>query len=112
VTAYVIQSPPHAGATLTETIPALTGNTSPCGNGVGLLVKNGSGSSITVTVHIPAAITHDGLVVPNRVVTVPATSDAVIPMVAATYGDPVTGLATFDVSAITTVLCAVIAIGA
>lgn len=112
MTAYAIQNPPHAGLTLAETAPALTGNTSPCGNGVGLLVKNGSGASINVTVHVPAAITHDGLVIPNRVVAVAAGSDAVIPMVAATYADPVTGLATFDVSAITTVLCAVIAIGA
>lgn len=116
-TAYTLQNPPHAGATLTEAAPATTANTAPCGQGVGLLVKNGSGSSITVTIAVPAAITLDGLGIGNatpgsggRVVTVAANSDALIPLVASTYMDPSTGLATFAVSAVTTVLCAVISI--
>lgn len=116
-TAYTVQNPPHAGATLTETAPATTGNTAPCGKGVGLLVKNGSGSSITVTIAVPAAVTYDGLGIGNatpgsggRVVTVPAASDALIPLVAATFRDPSTGLATFAVSAVTSVVCAVISI--
>jgi hypothetical protein len=109
--AYTIQNPPEAGLTLAETAPATTNNTAPTGAGFGLLVKNGSGSSITVTMHIPAGISFHGLTVPNRTVTVAAAADALIPLVAATYGDPTTGLATFDVSAVTTVLCAAIAIG-
>jgi hypothetical protein len=115
--AYTVQTPPHAGATITETAPATTGNTAPCGAGVGLLVKNGSGSSITVTITVPAAITHDGIGIGNatpgsggRVVTVAAGADAIIPLVAADYLDPATGLATFAVSAVTTVLCAVISL--
>jgi hypothetical protein len=117
MTAYVVQNAPHAGlAPIAETAPATTANTAPCGNGIALLVKNGSGSSITVTIAVPAAKTFDGLAIggtaAGRVVTVAANSDALIPLVDATYTDPATGLCSFAVSAITTVLCAVIAIGA
>lgn len=115
MTAYTTQNPPHAGATLTTAAPAATNNTAPCGNGLGLLIINPTGgTSITVTMHVPAAITFDGLVIPNRTLTVAAgPSPAILPLVAADYLDPATGLCLFDVSGtLTNVLCAVIAIGA
>ena len=91
-----------------------TANTAPCGAGLGLLVKNGSGSPITVTIAVPAAYTFDGLPIAQtlagRQVTVGAGADAIIPLVASTYGDPVTGLATFAVSAVTTVSAACVSI--
>jgi hypothetical protein len=118
-TAYTVQNPPHAGATLTVTAPAASGNTAPCGNGVGLLVINPSGgTSITVTINVPAAITHDGLGIGNatpgsggRAVTIASPGYALIPLVAGTYRDPDTGLATFAVSGtLTNVLAAAISI--
>lgn len=120
MTAYTVQSPPHAGATLTTAAPAATGNTAPGGNGVGLLVINPTGgTSVTVSLHVPTAFTHDGLPIagagPNgsRTLTVASPGYGVLPIVAATHVDPSTGLATFDVSGtLTNVLCAVIAIGA
>lgn len=96
------QSAPHAGlnpVTLTS-VAGVSGNTAPCGNGIALLLVNGAASTCVVTLHVPAATTFDGLVIPNRTVTLPATIGAItiIPLVPATYGDPVTGLATFDVA--------------
>lgn len=116
MTAYTVQNPPHAGAALTTAAPVATGNTTPCGNGVGLLVINPSGgTSITVSAHVPAAITHDGLPIAgsgsngSRTLTVPSPGYGLLPLVAATLMDPATGLATFDVSGtLTNVLCAVI----
>lgn len=115
MTAYTVQNPPHAGATLAAVAPAATNNTAPCGNGLGLLIINPTGgTSITVTMHVPAVITFDGLAVPNRTLTVSAgVQPAILPLVSADYLDPATGLCLFDVSGtLTTVLCAVIAIGA
>jgi hypothetical protein len=99
---------PHAGASITYATAGgtltQTGNTTPCGSGLGLLVKN-SGASINVQITVPAAITLDGLGIASatpgsgfRSVTVP-TGDAIIPLVASTYMDPATGLATFGFSA-------------
>lgn len=118
--AYTIQNPPHAGATLTTAAPAASGNTAPCGNGVGLLVINPSGgTSITVNAAIPTANTYDGLPIAgsgsngSRSLTVASPGYGVLPLVASTLADPVTGLATFAVTGtLTNVLCAVIAIGA
>ncbi len=116
---YTVQTPPHAGATLTTTAPAASGNTAPCGKGIGLLVINPSGgTSITVTINVPAAITFDGLGIGNatpgsggRAVTIASPGYGVIPLVAATYQDPATGLATFAVSGtLTNVLAAVISL--
>ena len=118
--AYTIQNPPHAGATLATTAPAASGNTAPTGAGFGLLIINPSGgTSITVSAHIPAGITFDGLPIAgsgsngSRSLTVASPGYGVLPLPAAVLGDPVTGLATFDVSGtLTNVLCAAIAIGA
>jgi hypothetical protein len=103
-TAFAVQIVPHAG--LNPVTPLTTGlatftHTSPCGPGIALMLVNGAASTCVITLHVPAAITFDGLVIPNRTVTLPATIGAItlIPMVAATYGDPTTGLCTFDVAA-------------
>lgn len=102
-TAFTTQSVPHTGlnpVTLTTALATFT-HTAPCGNGLGLLLVNGAASTVAITMHVPAGITFDGLVIPNRTVTLPATSGAVtiIPLVASVYADPVTQLCTFDVAA-------------
>jgi hypothetical protein len=102
--ALTTQSAPHAGLNpviMTTGLGATSGNTAPCGNGLALMLVNGAAATCAITMHVPAANTFDGLAIPNRQVTLPATIGAIsiIPLVAATYGDPVTGLATFDVAA-------------
>jgi hypothetical protein len=122
--ALTAQIAPHAGLTgITYAVGGgtltTTGNTAPCGSGLGLLIKNGSGSPVTVTITVPAGITYDGLGIASatpgsgsRSVSVAAGADAIIPLVATTYADPTTGLATFGISAVTTVSAACIAISA
>jgi hypothetical protein len=102
--ALTTQSTPHAGlnpVTMTTGLAGVSGHTAPTGAGLALMLVNGAASTVAVTLHVPAATTFDGLVIPNRTVTLPATSGAVtlIPLVPGTYGDPVTGLLTFDVAA-------------
>jgi len=102
--ALTSQVAPHAGlnpVTLTTGLGGVSGNTAPCGSGLGLMLINGAAATCIITMHVPAATTFDGLVIPNRTVTLPATIGAVtiIPLVSLVYGDPVTGLATFDVAA-------------
>jgi hypothetical protein len=118
MTAYTTQVAPHAGLNpVTEAAPAASGNTTPCGAGLGLLVRTTSGPN-TVTITVPAGITFDGLGIGNatpgsgsRAVVVANNTAAVIPLVASTYADPTTGLATFAVSGtLTGVLCSVISI--
>lgn len=113
--ALTVQVVPHAGVTptLTASLGGTSGNTAPCGSGLGLMLVNGAASTCVITVHVPAATTFDGLAISNRTFTLPATSGSVsfIPLPAVTYADPVTGLATFDCAA-GTVSAAVVAISA
>jgi hypothetical protein len=114
--ALTSQVAPHAGlnpVTMTAGLGAVSGNTAPCGSGLGLMLINGAAATCVITMHVPATTTFDGLVIPNRTVTLPATIGAttIIPLPALTYADPVTGLCTFDVAA-GTVSAAVIAISA
>jgi hypothetical protein len=117
--AYTSQVAPHAGLSPTETQPAASGNTAPCGSGLGLLIRTTSGPN-TVTITVPAGITFDGLGIGNatpgsgsRSVVCANNAYAVIPLVAGTYMDPTTSLATFAVSGtLTSVLCSVISISA
>lgn len=118
--AYTVQVAGHAGiAGVTEAAPAASGNTAPCGSGLGLLLRTTSGPN-TITLTVPAAITYDGLGIGNatpgsggRTLTVANNAVGVIPLVATTYMDPSTSLATFAVSGtLTGVLCSVIAISA
>jgi hypothetical protein len=101
--ALTAQVVPHAGVTptLTAALGNTSGNTAPCGSGLALMFVNTAGTTCVITMHVPAAITFDGLVIPNRTFTLPATANAVsfIPLPAVVYADPVTALATFDVAA-------------
>lgn len=103
MSALTVQSAPHAALNPVALTPVagVSGNTAPCGNGIALLLVNGAAATCAVTMHVPAAYTFDGLAIPSRTVTLPATIGAItiIPLVPGTYGDPVTGLATFDVAA-------------
>lgn len=112
--AFTVQNPPHAGLALSGGTPTAGAgaNTAPCGNGLGLLIRNGSGSPVTLTMVVPAAITFDGLVIPSRPLVIAAGGASIMPLVAATYQDPATGLCTWGLSSITTVQADVIAIGA
>jgi len=105
---------PHNGAAITYTTSgagglATSGNTTPCGQDLALLVKNGSGGTLTVTFTIPAGITVDGLpLVSTYAPTITTGGDAVYPLPPARYQDPTTGLATFALSSVTTVSVATI----
>jgi hypothetical protein len=101
--ALTAQVAPHTGlnpVSVTAGLGNTAGHTAPCGSGLGLMLVNGAASTVLITLHVPAATTFDGLSIANRTVTLPATSGAItiIPLPAATYADPVTGLATFDVA--------------
>ena len=98
-TAFTLQVVPHASlnpVTMTATLGGFT-HTAPCGPGVALLLNN-TGSAANVTLNVPATTTFDGLVIPNRVILVQP-GIALIPLVAADYADPVTGLATIVIAA-------------
>jgi hypothetical protein len=114
VTAFTMQAMTHAGGLITYTAPAATNNTAPPGADVSLIIKNASGGSVNVDIHIPASNTVDGLVVatpaggaaPARRV-VAAVGDTLIPIPDNVYADPSnSGLATFDVSSITSITAA------
>jgi hypothetical protein len=67
-----------------------------------LLVKNGSGSSITVTFVTPNTVS--GLAIADVVLTVAAGATALSPtLTSALFGDPTSGLVTINYSAVTTV---------
>lgn len=79
-----------------------------CATGIDvkLLVKNGSGSSINVTLATPGKVDGD-LDIAERVVAVAAGATSGIP-VTDRYRDPATGLASITYSSATTVTVAVI----
>lgn len=113
--ALTVQVVPHAGVTptLTTALGGTSGNTAPCGSGLGLMLVNGAAATCVITLRVPAATTVDGLAISNRTFTLPATSGSVsvIPLPATPFADPVTSLATFDVAA-GTVSAAVVSISA
>lgn len=113
--ALTAQVVPHAGVTptLTTALGGTSGNTAPCGSGLGLMLVNGAAATCVITLRVPAATTVDGLAISNRTFTLPATSGSVsvIPLPATPFADPVTSLATFDVAA-GTVSAAVVSISA
>jgi hypothetical protein len=113
--ALAAQSFPHNGAAITYTTSgsgtplATTNNTFPCGQGLALLVKNGSGGTLTVNFTVPAGITVDGLPLTTPYAPTIATgADAIYPLPAARYQDPVSGLGTVGFSTVTSVSAAVI----
>lgn len=96
---------PLAGATITFTAVA-SSDTLVAGQAVHLLVNNASGSSITVTLVTPETV-EGALAVADRAITVAAGAIREIP-VPSRYNDPVSGLATVQYSAITTVTAAAV----
>lgn len=114
--ALAVQSFPHNGAAITYTTSgsgtplATTANTAPCGAGLGLLIKNGSGGTLTVTFTVPASITVDGMAVAaaSATFTVASAADEIFPLPPARYQDPVSALATFALSSVTSVSAACI----
>jgi hypothetical protein len=89
----------------TGMVAAANGDTIPAG--CALHVKNGSGSPVTVTWVAPAGTGPSGTSLANLALTpvVAATTGDVIfgPFPAVPWGDPNTGLVTFNYSAVTTV---------
>lgn len=83
-----------------------TGDATVGGQGVVLIVLNGSGSPITCTLTTPETV-EGTLAVADRPVTVAAGAYQAIP-VPSRYNDSTTGLATFICSSVTTVTFAVL----
>lgn len=93
--------PVVAGTAPTFAAP-LASDTAPVGSV--LVVKNGSGSSINVTLSTPATLA-TGDAYPDRVVAVPAGAERWIPVLEE-YRDPTTGLAAVAFSSVTSVMVA------
>lgn len=74
----VAQQMALSGLQPTYTAAAAGGDTAPIGNGIVLHVKNGDASSHTVTVATPGTV--GGLAVADATQTIPAGSEAFIPM--------------------------------
>ncbi|TQS29130.1 hypothetical protein [Microbispora sp. KK1-11] len=84
-----------------------SGDTCETGAGVNLIVKNGAGSSVTVTVAYPQKYDGDQTV-SGRTFTVPATSGEFVIPVRDIYRDPATGRASVTYSSATSVTVAVV----
>lgn len=89
--------------------PAAAGDTAQTGSGVFLAVKNGSGSSVTVTLAYPSKYDSDQTVT-GRAHTVPATTGEFLIPLRDVYKDPSTGVASISYSATTTVTVCVVAV--
>ncbi len=117
-TAFTVQTATHAGLEIAYITPTqTTGHTAPTGEGFALLVKNASASPINVDIHTTGktdgldVATPSGAAAPSRRVAVTNAKDELIPLPAFPYADPATGLATFDVSAFTSVSIACVKVG-
>jgi hypothetical protein len=88
---------------------AAAGDTAQTGTGVFLAVKNGSGSTVTVTVGYPSKYDGDQTVT-GRAHTVPATTGEFLIPLRDVYRDPTTGVASISYSATTTVTVCVVAV--
>jgi len=89
MTAYSIQTAPHAGLQLTPTTPT-TGavDTCPTGANIAMVIAGPSSASATVAIPLPA---YDGQAVTARSVTVATGQTWIVPMPSAVYGPgPVT----------------------
>ena len=83
MTAYALQSPPHAGAQVTWTNPPANGDTVVPGTKTGLLIYNGGGGTVTVSIPLP---TSDGQTVTARLVTLLTLQTWLIPLPSSVYG--------------------------
>lgn len=96
----------HIGTAITFSAASSGGDQCATGSDVKLLVKNGAGSSVTVTLATPGTVDGD-LSIADRTMTVAAGSTSGIP-VTDLYRDPATGLASITYSDATSVTAAVI----
>jgi hypothetical protein len=100
------------GATLTMGTPDALGDIVEVGDAIMLIVRNGSGSSINVTLQTPA--TYEGLAVAENVQAVAAGAIAAFRLPARLYGRPGSGAdpgkAYVDYSAVATVTRAVVSL--
>jgi hypothetical protein len=100
-TALTVQIAPHGTGlnpvTMSATMGGFTGHTCPCGPNVFLLLNN-TASACSLTMHVPAGITVDGLSISSRIISV-AAGIFVVPVPSYPFADPVTGLCTFDLAA-------------
>lgn len=110
-TAITPQAATAAGTAIVFEPANVLGNSFTPARGRVLLVKNGSGSSITVTLPTPA--TSDGLAVADRTVTVAAAAESPIalgsPAVSGIYAQA-DGSAYVDYSSVTSVTVAVLTV--
>jgi hypothetical protein len=95
---------PHNGAAVTLTTTASgglaqTGNTTPCGQDLALLIQNATAGTITLNMTVPSGITVDGMPVTTPFAVTVAIGTAIVPLPAVRYADPTTGLATFGFAA-------------
>lgn len=96
----------YTGATITFTAAAAGGDTMVGGQAVHLLVNNGGGSPITVTLATPETV-EGSLAVANRDVTVTNGTIREIP-VPSRYNDPATGIAAITYTSATSVTVAAV----
>lgn len=85
------------------------GDTVVPGDRTRLIVKNGGGSPVTVTIPVFPATLATGMAQPALVVTVPASGESWIgPLNAASHANPANGLAAISYSGVTSVTVAAI----
>ncbi|MEV1013777.1 MULTISPECIES: hypothetical protein [unclassified Micromonospora] len=95
-----VRTPSYEGVNL-ALAAAASGDTAKCGSGYSLLVNNGSGSSITLTIAVPGNTTY-GVAAPDKAFTIPAGQLWSIPLLDV-YRDPADRLAHLTWSSTTTV---------
>lgn len=103
----VVPYPQGAGPTFVAA--AVGGDTVTPGSRTRLIVKNGSGASITVTIPQFPATLANGMANPALVVTVPAAGERWIgPLDPSSFANPATGLVAVAYSAVTSVTVGVV----
>lgn len=86
VATYPVRSAPHNGAELLLSAPGgVSGDLAPTGEGVELVVNNGSGATVTVT--LPFNPKYDDQTVTSRDIPVPAGAIWRIPLPSSVYGN-------------------------
>jgi len=107
VALFATQTAVQAGLNATYTAVSASDTAVP-GDNVVLHVKNAGGSPDTVTLVTPGTVS--GLAIADQTVSVPAGAERFIPLIAALYQDPTTGLATIQHGFITSVTAAVVGV--
>ncbi|MFJ9027566.1 hypothetical protein ACIRQP_03420 [Streptomyces sp. NPDC102274] len=99
------QQLPLSGLQATYASAAVGGDLAPVGEKLVLHVRNGSGSTVTVTAATPGTV--GDLAVADAIQAVPAAGSVFIPL-KSVFRDPMTGRASITYSAVTTVTVAVL----